>query len=75
VNFDGPGLADAEAFAQLSGWPIVRSDRLPPTPGSLGSYVGVDEGTAILTLEFSRDSVADADWDASRSAILGVIGG
>jgi hypothetical protein len=75
VNFDGPGLADAEAFAQLSGWPIVRSDRLPSTPGSLGSYVGVDGGTAILTLEFSRDSAADDDWVASRSAILGVIGG
>ena len=75
VNFDGPGLAGSEAFSQLSGWPIVRSDRLPPTPGSLGSYVGVDQGTAILTLEFSRDSVAGVDWDASRSAILGVIGG
>ena len=75
VNFDGPGLADAETFSRLSGWPIVRSDRLPHTPGSLGSYVGLDQGTAILTLEFSRESAADADWNASRSAILGVIGG
>lgn len=50
VNYDGPALAWAEAVAAACGWP-ARGDIGYPTPGSLGSWLGVDRGLPILTLE------------------------
>ncbi|HVZ72365.1 MAG TPA: DUF2817 domain-containing protein [Polyangia bacterium] len=52
VNYDGPPSARAwaEAVAAACGWP-ARGDIGYPTPGSLGSWLGVDRGVAVLTLE------------------------
>jgi murein peptide amidase A len=50
VNFDGPAAAWADAVAAASGWP-ARGDIGYPTPGSLGSWLGVDRGLPVLTLE------------------------
>jgi protein MpaA len=50
VNYDGPGAAWAEAVARACGWP-ARADIGYPTPGSLGSWLGVDRGLPVLTLE------------------------
>jgi protein MpaA len=50
VNYDGPAAAWAEAVATASGWP-ARAHIGYPTPGSLGSWLGVDRGLPVLTLE------------------------
>jgi murein peptide amidase A len=50
INYDGPAAAWAAAVAAASGWP-ARADIGYPTPGSLGSWVGVDRGLPILTIE------------------------
>ena len=50
VNYDGPARAWAEAVAAACGWP-VRGDIGYPTPGSFGSWMGVDRGLPVLTLE------------------------
>jgi protein MpaA len=50
VNYDGPAAAWAEAVAAVCGWP-ARGDLGYPTPGSLGSWLGVDRGLPVLTLE------------------------
>lgn len=50
VNYDGPAASWAEAVAAASGWP-ARGDIGYPTPGSLGSWLGVDRGLPVLTLE------------------------
>jgi protein MpaA len=52
VNFDGPPAAAAWAaeVAAACGWP-ARGDIGYPTPGSLGSWLGVDRGLPVLTLE------------------------
>jgi murein peptide amidase A len=50
VNYDGPAKAWAEAVAAACGWP-ARGDIGYPTPGSLGSWLGVDRGLPVLTLE------------------------
>lgn len=50
INHDGPARAWAEAVAVASGWP-VQADIGYPTPGSLGSWLGVDQGLPVLTLE------------------------
>jgi len=50
VNYDGPAADWAAAVAQASGWP-VRASIGYPTPGSFGSWLGIDRGLPILTLE------------------------
>ena len=60
VNYDGPALSYAEAFATAAdvadrsrNWRL-QADMGYPTPGSIGSYVGEDLGIPILTIEFDR---------------------
>jgi murein peptide amidase A len=50
VNFDGPAGGWADAVAAACGWP-VRPNIGYPTPGSLGSWLGVDRGLPVLTIE------------------------
>ena len=46
VNYDGPAGPWAEAVAAACGWP-ARGDIGYPTPGSLGSWLGVDRGLPV----------------------------
>jgi protein MpaA len=50
VNYDGPAAPWAEAVAAACGWP-AHPDIGYPTPGSLGSWLGIDRGLPVLTLE------------------------
>jgi|GEM_PF-1329205 len=58
VNHDGPAIAIAAAFADGAvqadkRWRVVPNMGYP-TPGSLGSFLGGDQGVAVLTIEFKR---------------------
>lgn len=75
VNFDGPARGLAERFAAASGLPVEESGAFAPTPGSLGSYVGRDRGTPILTIEVRKGSDPQQVWEGIRAAVLDVIGG
>lgn len=76
VNFDGPEPAGtlAEAFAAAAArsgdarWRVVPSMGYP-TPGSLGTFAGLDSGIPILTVEFERGHDPE---DASRAAAAGI---
>lgn len=73
VNFDGPGEDLARAFAAAAGegdarWHVVASMGYP-TPGSLGTFVGVDRGVPILTVEFRRGQGRD---EVIAAAVAGV---
>lgn len=70
VNFDGPGRALAERFARRAGWRVVSSDELHATPGSLGSWIGIDRGVPILTIEFRRGMDPEDAWREVRAAVL-----
>ena len=50
VNYDGPARTWAEQVAAACGWP-ARGDIGYPTPGLLGSWLGVDRALPLLTLE------------------------
>jgi len=73
INWDGPAEKHAELFAKRSGFPVRPSDKITPTPGSLGSWVGRTLGVAILTLEYERGTDPLAAWMDTRQAILAVI--
>ena len=70
-NYDGPPAARvlAERVAALNGYP-VRADVGYPTPGSLGSWAGVDRGIPVLTLEIPADATGEQAWEQNREAIL-----
>jgi predicted deacylase len=77
VNFDGPGAELAVAFAAAalradSRWRVVP-DMGYPTPGSLGSYVGVDRAVPILTIEFARGGQPGATDAALRDGVSAVL--
>ena len=68
VNYDGPARDLGEALSQLNGY--VTSDTIGyPTPGSLGSYAGIDMQIPIITLELPRGIAPDAAWQANREAL------
>jgi len=73
VNYDGPARELAEAFSSRSGLPLRESSRLAPTPGSLGSWVGVQVGVPILTLEYLRGQSPESAWETTRTALLAAI--
>ncbi len=50
VNYDGPAATWAEHVSRACGWP-ARADIGYPTPGSLGSWLGVERGVPVLTIE------------------------
>lgn len=72
VNFDGPAAPAAEAFARAAAGADPRWHVRPsigyPTPGSLGTWAGVERGIPILTIELRRRQDA-------RSAELAVVEG
>ena len=57
VNFDGPAAVWAEAVAAACGWP-ARGDIGYPTPGSFGSWLGLDRALPVLTLELPPGPLA-----------------
>ncbi len=74
VNFDGPAASIAERFAAAAAeldpqW-HTRADMGYATPGSLGTYIGVDRRIPILTVEFARGRDADA---AALAGLLAAI--
>jgi hypothetical protein len=73
INFDGPAERLAERFGRASGMRVKPSDRIAPTPGSLGSWVGHTLRWPILTLEYLRGSDQEQNWRKTQDAILAVI--
>lgn len=75
INYDGPAERLASIFELISGYPVKLSRHLPPTPGSLGSWVGIDRQIPILTIEYMRGVDPELAWTETREAILAVIRG
>jgi protein MpaA len=59
-DYDGPGLSLASAMADVMPESLrYPTERLGSRPGSFGSYVGVDNDTPIITLEFAAHDYLD----------------
>lgn len=71
-NFDGPGQPVAELMSRINGYP-VRPNIGYPTPGSLGSWAGIDRHIPIITLELPSAQGGDEAWRANRDALLNAI--
>ncbi len=73
INYDGPAADLAARFSAASGYPVVPSGDINPTPGSLGSWIGIERGIPILTVEYERGTDPSACWQDTQEAILAVV--
>ena len=70
--YDGPAHGLAESISEANRY-ATRDTIGYPTPGSLGSYAGIDHRVPIITLELPRGISADAAWQANREALYRAI--
>lgn len=61
VNYDGDAKKIAEKISQITGYP-VESDMGYPTPGSFGTYFGIEKNIPVITLELPEDVEYDVLW-------------
>lgn len=54
VNYDGPAKDIAEGISKIIGYPAT-SDIGYPTPGSFGTYAGVERNIPTITLELDEE--------------------
>nr|HEX4315749.1 M14 family zinc carboxypeptidase [Kofleriaceae bacterium] len=68
VNWDGAGEQLARDMAERSGYPAER-DMGYPTPGSFGTYYGVENGLEVVTLELPYLMADEQAWSDVRTAL------
>jgi predicted deacylase len=71
-NYDGPAEPIARIMAQHNGYPVTGTMGYP-TPGSLGSYAGIDQQIPIITLELPREQSGEQAWQQNRDALLAAL--
>ena len=67
VNYDGPAAALAARISAKNGYPVT-ADMGYPTPGSFGTYYGVERSLEIITLEIPPMPPEQA-WADNRDAL------
>lgn len=73
-NFDGPAEALAKLLASKNGYNVLPTMGYA-TPGSFGSWAGVDRKIPTITLELPANASADRAWTENREALLAFIRG
>lgn len=68
-NFDGPGNQLAHAMHKHNGYPVTESIGYP-TPGSFGTWAGVERNIPTVTLELPSHHSAKRCWADNRDALL-----
>lgn len=66
VNYDGPALEIAQKISELTGYPL-QADIGYPTPGSFGTYFGVERNIPVITLELPEDVSNEQLWEDNKS--------
>ncbi|RME37134.1 MAG: DUF2817 domain-containing protein, partial [Planctomycetota bacterium] len=68
-NYDGPAETLARAMSRRNGYP-VRGSIGYPTPGSLGTWAGVERRIPVVTLELPSHHCPQRCWRDNRDALL-----
>lgn len=59
VNYDGPAKEVSEKISKIIGYPVEESIGYP-TPGSFGTYAGVERNIPTITLEMDEEEAIDS---------------
>jgi len=54
VNYDGPAKEISEKISEITGYPVEESIGYP-TPGSFGTWAGIERNIPTVTLELDED--------------------
>ncbi|MCQ2957662.1 MAG: DUF2817 domain-containing protein [Candidatus Gastranaerophilales bacterium] len=65
VNFDGDALDIANDISKITSYP-VQADIGYPTPGSFGTYCGIERNIPTITLEVSKNLSDDELWEQNK---------
>ena len=65
VNYDGPAQEIAEKISELTGYPL-QADIGYPTPGSFGTYFGVERNIPVITLELPENVSDEQLWKENK---------
>jgi protein MpaA len=68
VNYDGPAADLAERMSRWNGYAVQKNIGYP-TPGSFGSYAGIEKNIPTITLELAEESF-ETVWNKNRNALL-----
>ena len=71
-NYDGPGKRLAAMMARLNGYPVTDNIGYP-TPGSFGTWAGIERKIPTITLELPARHSPRKCWDDNREALLRAI--
>lgn len=71
VNYDGPARRVAKRMSRVNGYPLAESIGYP-TPGSFGTWAGIEQGIPTITLELPSHHSAKRCWEDNAAALLGV---
>lgn len=69
VNFDGPSKELAEKISQITDYPIQK-DIGYPTPGSFGTYCGIERNIQTITLELPENQEIEKLWTKNKDVFL-----
>jgi len=67
VNYDGPAKEIAEKFSKLNGYPVQENIGYP-TPGSFGTYCGIERNIPLITLELPENEPVEKLWEDNKEA-------
>jgi protein MpaA len=71
-NYDGPAAELAELMTPHNGYPAKGSVGYP-TPGSFGTWAGVERRIPTITLELPNKARPQKVWPGNRDALLALI--
>lgn len=66
VNYDGPAKEIAQKMSELTGYGVEESIGYP-TPGSFGTYCGIEKEIPTITLELPENSDYEILWNKIKS--------
>ncbi len=72
VNYDGPAQDIAKLISSLNNYP-VQEDIGYPTPGSFGTYAGIERNIPTITLELPEDVGQNTLWTENKKALIEVL--
>lgn len=65
VNYDGPSQNIAKEISKITGYPI-QADIGYPTPGSFGTFCGIERNIPTITLEVSEKLTNEELWQQNK---------
>ena len=67
VNYDGSAREIAEEISKFNGYPVQESIGYA-TPGSFGTYCGIERNIPTITLELPENEPVEKLWDDNKEA-------